>query len=203
MSTLLLVHGGLWEDLGADHFWSVPGITAGLVDRGFTVLAPDRLRRPASWSAEAAHLAASLPAEPVTVIAASNGCAAAVHLANRWPARVRAMLLGWPATAADPAVDEVYRQHLHAQGASATTVDDILAPGILRGVTAVDLIGLDMPLALLPGFDVRSHPHQTVAEVARLLPGATVLPPVPPPVHQDFPAYLPTFLDSVTGWLAS
>ena len=45
MPTLLLIHGGLWEDIGADWFWRRPGILAGFERLGFTVVAPDRLRR--------------------------------------------------------------------------------------------------------------------------------------------------------------
>jgi hypothetical protein len=29
MPALLLIHGGLWEDIGADWFWRRPGIPAG------------------------------------------------------------------------------------------------------------------------------------------------------------------------------
>lgn len=36
MTTLLLVHGGLWEEgMGAERFWRQPGIVAGLEKRGF------------------------------------------------------------------------------------------------------------------------------------------------------------------------
>lgn len=49
--------------------------------RGFGVLAPDREYRAASWASEASHLAAVLPGAPVTVVAGSNGCSAAVRLA--------------------------------------------------------------------------------------------------------------------------
>ena len=48
MPTLLLIHGGLWEDIGADWFWGRPGVIDGFERLGFTVAAPDRLRRPAS-----------------------------------------------------------------------------------------------------------------------------------------------------------
>ena len=41
MTTLLLVHGGLWEEgTGADRFWRQPGISAGPEEHGFEVLAP-------------------------------------------------------------------------------------------------------------------------------------------------------------------
>ncbi len=55
--TVLLIHGGLWEDTGADFFWRRTGVTDGLARRGFTVIAPDRLRRATDWTAEAGHIA--------------------------------------------------------------------------------------------------------------------------------------------------
>jgi hypothetical protein len=68
MTTLLLVHGGLWEEgMDADRFWGQPGIVAGLEKRGFGVLAPDRRHQAPDWIAEASHLAAVLPRWPATV----------------------------------------------------------------------------------------------------------------------------------------
>jgi hypothetical protein len=58
MPTLLLVRGGLWEDIGADWFWRRPGIVAGF-EHG---------------------LAAVPDAEPVTVVGGSFGCSVAVRL---------------------------------------------------------------------------------------------------------------------------
>jgi hypothetical protein len=45
MDDVLLIHGGLWEDVGADWFWRRTGVVDGLAGRGLTVVAPDRLRR--------------------------------------------------------------------------------------------------------------------------------------------------------------
>jgi hypothetical protein len=50
MPMLLLIHSGLWEDIDADWFWRRTGIVTGLEGLGFTVVAPDRLRRPARCS---------------------------------------------------------------------------------------------------------------------------------------------------------
>jgi hypothetical protein len=47
---VLLVHGGLWEDVGADWFWRRTGIIDGLERRGIAVLAPDRIRRARDWA---------------------------------------------------------------------------------------------------------------------------------------------------------
>src|SRR3954464_14601967 len=130
MTTLFLVHGGLWDEpMDAQRFWHRPGIVDGLERRGFAVRCPDRLRRPDSWTAEAEPLAVALvdPAgpggsgalggrvapsrsvAPVVVLAGSNGCSAAVRLAVDRPDLVDALLLAWPATAGDPAIDEPTR----------------------------------------------------------------------------------------------
>lgn len=75
--TVLLVHGGLWEDIGADWFWRRTGIVTGLEQRGFAVLAPDRPRRPADWAGEARHLADAVDAvDAVAAVAAVDAVAA-------------------------------------------------------------------------------------------------------------------------------
>src|ERR1700677_2823694 len=81
MPSVLLIHGGLWEDAGADWFWRRTGVIDGLAARGFTVIAPDRLRRAPSWTAEASHIASApdLPDEPLTVVGGSFGCAVAAR----------------------------------------------------------------------------------------------------------------------------
>jgi pimeloyl-ACP methyl ester carboxylesterase len=80
MTTLFLVHGGLWDSMDAEHFWRTPGIVAGLESHGLTVLAPDRPRFPSGWNQEVDELGALLPSEPVTVVGASNGCTVAARL---------------------------------------------------------------------------------------------------------------------------
>ena len=53
---VVLVHGGLWEDMDAERFWVRPGVVAAQEARGVPVLAPDRLPHPRSWADEVAHL---------------------------------------------------------------------------------------------------------------------------------------------------
>jgi len=102
MATLLLIHGGLWEDIGADWFWRRPGILSGFEQLGFIVVAPDRLRLSASWAADAEHVLAAVPGgEPVTVVGGSFGCLVAVRLALDSPGRVSRMMLAWPASLGD------------------------------------------------------------------------------------------------------
>src|SRR4051794_34114160 len=104
-TTLVLIHGGLWEDMDAEGFWRKPGIAAGLQQNGWDVLAPDRAKRAPDWAAEVEHLATALPDHAVALVAGSNGCSAAVRLALTHPERVDRLLLAWPATAGDPDVD--------------------------------------------------------------------------------------------------
>jgi pimeloyl-ACP methyl ester carboxylesterase len=93
VTTLLLIHGGLWEEgMDARRFWDQPGIIAGLQRHGFDVLAPGRLRRAPDWTAEASHPASALSG-PVIVLAGSNGCSAAARLALDFPGAVTRMIL--------------------------------------------------------------------------------------------------------------
>lgn len=140
MTTLLLIHGGLWEEgMDAARFWRQPGIVAALERRGFGVLAPDREYRAASWASEASHLAAVLPGPPVTVVAGSNACSAAVRLALSRPDAVSGLVLAWPATAGDPVVDARDRSQLAAQGAPGDVIEAMLSGRPLRGVTDGEL----------------------------------------------------------------
>ncbi|MGH3756521.1 hypothetical protein [Actinophytocola sp.] len=122
MSTVLLVHGGLWDGVDAEFFWHRPGVTSALGDRGFAVLAPDRLARAAGWDSEAEHLARQLD-EPATVVAGSNGCSAAARLAVGRPDLVERLVLAWPTTANDPEVDAYTREGLAGLGASPGVAD--------------------------------------------------------------------------------
>jgi pimeloyl-ACP methyl ester carboxylesterase len=93
VTTLLLIHGGLWEEgMDARRFWGQPGIIAGLQRHGFDVLAPGRLREAPDWTAEASRLASALSG-PVIALAGSNGCSAAARLALDFPGAVTRMIL--------------------------------------------------------------------------------------------------------------
>ncbi|UKD50997.1 alpha/beta hydrolase [Amycolatopsis sp. FU40] len=190
-STLLLVHGGLADDMDADRFWTRPGITGGLRRDGRTVLVPDRLREPPDWSAEAAHLASFLPGQPVVVVAGSNGCSAAVRLALDFPRQVDRLLLAWPATAGDAAVD-----------ARAASVPRALLGGeTLRGVADADLATLALPVGVLPSVpDNPFHQRRTVDALLRLVPGCTELPGCPEPPRPGFESHVDDLLASIAGF---
>lgn len=175
---MVLVHGGLWEDMDAERFWVRPGVVAGLVAAGVDVAAPDRLVRPGSWAEEVRHLRALLPDSPVTLVAGSNGCSVAARLAVDHPHRVRRLVLAWPATAGDPRVDA----WTLTQGAPA----GMLAGETLRGLTDAELTGLRMPVAVLPSPGSPFHRRGTADALLRLIPGAELLPGSPEPPRPDF-----------------
>jgi pimeloyl-ACP methyl ester carboxylesterase len=188
---MVLVHGGLWEDMDAERFWVRPGVVAGLAGAGVGVVAPDRLPRPDSWAAEVEHLLGVLPGVPSTVVAGSNGCSVAAGLAVAHPQRVQRLVLAWPATAGDPKVDEWSRQ----QGVP----ESMLAGETLRGVTDADLAGLRMPVAILPA-DNLFHQRRTSDALLRILAGSVELPGCPEPPRPDFtPADL---VNTLLGWLS-
>jgi pimeloyl-ACP methyl ester carboxylesterase len=204
VTTLLLVHGGLWEEgMDAGRFWHQPGIVAGLQRRGFTVLAPSRRHQAPDWATEATHLAAALPGPPVTVLAGSNGCSAGARLALGFPSGITRLLLAWPATASDPTVDTRTHSDLARLGASPTVINALLAGQTLRGLTDGELATLKMPVGVLPSVPANPfHQRHTADALLRLLPWAEELPGCPEPPSPGFPPHLESFLDTVAAFAA-
>ena len=204
MPTLLLVHGGLWEDMDAERFWRRPGIVAGLEERGFDVLVPDRLRRAPSWEAEAAHLASFLSGKPVTVVAASFGCSAAVRLVVDYPGTAARLVLAWPASVRDPAAASLAREHLAEQGASSSVIGALLGSATLPSAGDSSLSSLTLPAGILAAVPMtRFHPRSVVDALLRLLPSATELPGCTEPPRPDFTPHLEGFLDAITGFASA
>jgi pimeloyl-ACP methyl ester carboxylesterase len=200
---ILLIHGGLWgEGMDADRFWRHPGVVAGLERQGFDVLAPDRLPRPPDWTAETDHLLPALSLRPDLVMAGSNGCSVAVRLALARPDQVPRLLLAWPATAGDPAVDGPTRRGLAGVGAPQPTIDALLAGGgTLRGVGDDELARIGMPVGVLPSIpDSPFHQRRTVDGLLALLPDAEELSGCPEPPRGDFGRHLELFLEEVAAF---
>ncbi|WP_211222337.1 alpha/beta hydrolase [Actinokineospora enzanensis] len=201
VSTVVLVHGGLWEEMTGDWFWKTPGIVSGLRREGFVVFAPDRLRRAVSWGDEVEHLVARLPAGPVTVVAGSNGCSVAVRLALAVP-RVEKLVLAWPATASDPVVDARVRAGMVVRGAAECEIRALLAGRTLRGVTDDELGALTVPVGVVPSVsDNPFHQRRTVDALLEGLPCGEELPGCPEPSRPDFPGYLEGFVASVAKFV--
>ncbi|GAA3882729.1 hypothetical protein GCM10022243_54150 [Saccharothrix violaceirubra] len=202
MPTVVLIHGGLWEEMDAERFWVVPGIVSALRRRGIEVLAPDRGHRATGWGQEVDHMAPMLPDHPVTMIAGSNGCSVAVRLASTRPGRVARMVLAWPATAADPVVDESTRRRLTRLGATAAVVDELLSGGVIRGVSDTALESLTMPVGLVPSEPENPfHQRLTIDAVKALVPHAEELPGSAEPPRPEFATQVEPFVDAVTGFL--
>jgi pimeloyl-ACP methyl ester carboxylesterase len=204
MTGVLLLHGGLWGDaMDAERFWVRPGIVAGLQDRGLQVLAPDRPPQAPSWAVEADHPTPALPNRPLVVVAGSNGCSAAMRLALAHPDRVERLLLAWPATANNPAVDAQIRSRLLDRGAAPEAIDELLAGQTLRGVSDAELAMMQLPVGVLPSVPENLfHQRQTVDALCSLLPHAEELPGCPEPPHPDFPAHLDRLVTTVTEFVA-
>lgn len=204
MPTLLLIHGGLWEDISADWFWRRPGILAGFERLGFTVVAPDRLRRPASWAADAEHVLTAVPGRPVTVMGGSFGCSVAVRLALDSPSRVERLVLAWPASLSDQFAAIRMRASLARLGAPARVLNALLGSETLPGATDAELGTIAAPVGVIPAVPPDPfHSRGTVDSLLRLLPSATELPGCPAAPRPEFPTHLEPFLATVVGFAGS
>ncbi|MFD0331104.1 alpha/beta fold hydrolase [Streptacidiphilus monticola] len=182
----------------ADRFWHRPGVISRLREDGWVPQTPNRLPRPASWEAEAAHLARLLPDGPVPVIAASNGASVGVRLALAHPARVSALVLAWPATAGDPQLDQATRV-AHGPG-----VEPLLAGETLRGVRDDELARLRLPVAVVPAPPESPwHQRHTADALLKLVPDAVELPVFPETPHPGFAGRAGEFSEALAGFLRS
>jgi pimeloyl-ACP methyl ester carboxylesterase len=203
MPSVLLIHGGLWEDTGADWFWRRTGVIDGLAGRGFTVIAPDRLRRAPSWAAEASHIASipDLAAGPMTVVAGSFGCAVAVRLALDFPDLVGRLLLAWPASTADQFARIRFRAALARLGAPSTVLDGLLGSDTLPGATDAELQTLARPAGVVPSVPPNAlHPRSAVDALLHLLPSAVELPGCPEPPRPEFASHLASFIAALADF---
>jgi len=202
VTALLLIHGGLWEDMDAERFWRLPGVTGGLERRGFTVIAPDRPPRAPSWAAEAEHLASFLPGTPVTVVAGSNGCSVAVRLALAHPEAMSGLVLAWPAGQTAPGVRARTRRMLTSAGAPPSTVEVLAGGETLPCATDQELATLAMPAAVIPSDPANLyHQRDTVDSLLRLLPSVVELPGCPEPPRPEFPPHLESLLYTISAFV--
>jgi pimeloyl-ACP methyl ester carboxylesterase len=201
--TVVLVHGGLWDAMDAEHFWRTTGIAAGLTSYGLTVVAPDRPKQPSGWDVEVAALGGLLENDsgPVTLVGASKGCMVAVLLALRYP--VDRLLLAWPATGGDAAVDARGRAGLLDRGCTAEVVDGLLAGETLRGVKDAELAEVGrIPVAVVPSVPENpSHQRKTVDSLLRLIPGSRELPGCPEPPVPGFAPYLDSLVGTIVEFM--
>jgi pimeloyl-ACP methyl ester carboxylesterase len=183
--TVLLIHGGLGDDIDADRFWVQPGIVGGLEALGAKVIAPNRNTTPSTWT-EAANEVTALVDEPVVVIAGSNGVSVGLRLAIDRPDLVSRLVLLWPATAGDRAVDD----------ALPATVAHLTAGDTVRGVTDDELRSMHVPVAVMATDpENQVHQHRTVDRLVELVPGAVrIAERFPEAPHPDFVPRLHHFI---------
>lgn len=199
MIGFFLVHGGLWEPMDSHVFWTATGIAGGLMTAGHAVIAPNRLGRPASWEADTAFLAETLPPDPVVIVSGSNGVTPAVRLALEHRGLARGLVIAWPATCGDQQVDARYERSLTDQGADQDTITRLLSGQTLRGITDGELAALSLPVAVLPSVPENPiHQRQTVDRILTLVPGAVELPGSPEPPRPDFAPSVPGVLDALS-----
>ncbi|MGY4768172.1 hypothetical protein ACXC9Q_14770 [Kribbella sp. CWNU-51] len=213
--SVLLVHGGLWDAMDAEAFWGTTGVTGGLTSAGLTVLAPDRPRRPSAWGVELAALGELLANrhEPLTIVGASNGCTVAALLALNFPHLVDHLLLAWPATAGDPALDARTRTGLIERGCPPDAADALLAGETLRGVTdedlarlAADPVGAEaargrISVAVVPSVPENpAHQRKTVDALLRSIRGSRELAGCPEPPTR-FPPYLDQLVRTIVEFV--
>ncbi|WP_427889204.1 alpha/beta fold hydrolase [Kribbella sp. GL6] len=211
-TSVLLVHGGLWDAMDAAAFWGTPGITAKLTaaldpdgSGQVELLAPDRPPRATGWDLEVGALGEHLAKRsgPVRIVGASNGCTAAVLLATRFPERVDRLLLAWPATGDDPAGNARAWAGMVNRGCPADVADGLLEGGILRGVPDVELASLDrLRVAVLPSVPENpSHQRKTVEKLLRSIRGSRELAGCPEPPTPGFPPFLDQLVRTIVEFV--
>jgi len=187
VTSLVLVHGGLYEGMTPDRFWHGPGVVRGLEEAGLVVATPARIARPTSWLEEAAHLAAAIADRDAVIVGGSNGCSAVLRLALDDGVGSR-LVLCWPATGGDPLADDVARMGMRAASVPDHVIDVLLAGGTIRGVTDEELARLPVAVSIIPSEPENPlHTSATVARLAALLPQAHVHPGFPEPPDPRFP----------------
>jgi pimeloyl-ACP methyl ester carboxylesterase len=169
--------------MDAHRFWIASGVASALIDCGFSVSAPDRLRRPATWDDEVTHLLPALPDRPYVLIGGSNGCSVALRLHAVRPAT--ALVLAWPATP------------LPMTGVPA----ELIAGETLRGFSDVDISRIRVAVAVVPAEPPNPvHARATVDALLALIPGAVELEGSP---EAPRPSFRPAqFVAPLVRWLA-
>lgn len=143
---VLLVHGGLFDPMTGERFWTTPGVTDDLADAGFRVLVPDRRYSPGrtsadfgvlNWQIEADDLAAVIDGagvERAHVVAGSNGCSVAAWLALRYPERVATLILCWQGALTTVALEASFERSAAAVERDGTAIylDTLRRDGVPR-----------------------------------------------------------------------
>lgn len=198
---VVLVHGGLYEDMTPGEFWGETGVLAALAATNTPFIAPQRPRKPQSWAEERRWLSESIDEagfDRVALVGASNGCSAAARVAIDEPHRVARLMLAWPATANDQVLDGLARIIITDEIGEAAA-DALLRGDTLRGVADAELSALSSPVVVYPSLP-ENHAHQrhTVMGILAAQPNAFLVGGSPEPPDKQFPEYLDAFITMVT-----
>lgn len=200
-----LIHGGLYESMGARRFWAETGVVDALSQQGYKVLTPERLREPTSWQEDADHVAGLLRSEverALPVVAGSNGCSTAARLALAYPELVDGLAVCWPVTVgeAQPVEEDLYKRISERSGGRAAT--SLLGGDTLRGLADIELESLATPKAVMASEPENPvHRRSTAAALRRLWPDAVELPAMPEPPVAGFEPL--SFAEAIAGWIDS
>lgn len=198
---IVLVHGGLYEGMTPEEFWSDTGVLGALRAKHLTHIAPQRPPQPRSWDDEVSALLAAIDEagfDQVAVVAGSNGCSVAVRLALQHPERVSRVMLAWPATVGDQAIDELLRVIITDE-VDAAAASALLTGETLRGVTDVELGALHLPVVVYPSLvENQVHQRQTLMGILANVNDAFMVPGSPEPPDADFGDHLDAFITMVT-----
>lgn len=198
---VVLVHGGLYEDMTPDEFWAETGVLGDLAAANSEFIAPQRPPQPRSWSEECQWLLEAIDQagfDQVALVGASNGCSAAARLAIDHPDRVARLLLAWPATAGDQVLDDLARIIINDQ-MGIDVANELLAGETLRGVTDSELGSLTMPLVVFPSMPANhAHQRETVMGLLQAQPNGFIAGGSPEPLDEQFPDFRHAFIHMVT-----
>jgi hypothetical protein len=116
------------------------------------------------------------------------------------------LLLAWPATGDDTAANERARAGLVSRGCPPEAAEDLLAGGILRGVTDVELAVLTrIRVAVLPSVPENpSHQRKTVDALLQSIRGSRELagcPEPPTPAFRNSPQYLDQLVRTIVEFV--
>jgi hypothetical protein len=138
---------------------------------------------------------------PVGIVAASNGCSAALRAVVDRPGIARRLVLCWPATAGDPKIDASTRAGIVAS-VGGRIADRLLAGETIRGLLDRELESIGIPVTIVPSEpEDPLHQPPTVERLVRLLPEVHLGPAAPPALRPDFTPHRSSFLAAVVAAL--
>ncbi len=178
-------------------FWTASGVTPALDHHRVSHAAENRPDAPASWNEEASALADIVQANgwsQAAVVAASNGCSAALRLAIDRPDLVARLVLAWPATAAEIVSDTLARTQIDELGPAGAS-DALLAGATIRGVSDAEIASIDVDTVIWPSMpENQLHQGSTVTALVGLLQRPLLMGGSPDPGHKQFPGFLDAFV---------